>query len=116
MKKASIWIVCLLAATALSFFIGNYMSDQEHLQDKAELGAKLISIAIDTVEDKGLSTEGAKEFVASNVWAAHELCDDPETSAELSDLWNTLVYDEDTYVGQEDTLVTQLKDILQQFQ
>ena len=116
MKKASLWIVCLLAAAALSFFIGNYMSDQEHLQDKAELGAKLISIAIDTVEDKGLSTEGAKEFVASNVWAAHELCDDPETSAELSDLWNTLVYDEDAYIGQEDIWATQLKDILQQFQ
>ena len=115
MKKTGLWIICLLAAAALSFFVGNYMSEQEHLNDKTELCAKLFSTAIDTVENKGLSIAGAKEFVASNIWAAHELCDDPEISAELSNLWNTLVYD-DTYIGQEDVLATQLKDLLQQLQ
>ena len=40
----------------------------------------------------------------------------PEISAELSNLWNTLVYEKDTLVGQEDVLVSQLKNILERWQ
>lgn len=109
-------IVLFIAAVALSFFVGDYMSDKEHMEDCAEYFGKYISIAIDTVEDKGLSVDGASEAIASNIWVAHELCDNPEISAELSYLWNTLVYEEDAFVSQEDALSTQLKDILERYQ
>ena len=68
------------------------------------------------IEEKGLSVDGVVEAVASDIWVAHELCDDPEVSAELNNLWNTLVYDEDTYIGQEDVLAQQLKEIMIKYQ
>ena len=118
MKKlgAVMTIVLFIAAVTLSFFVGDYMSDKAHKEDQAEQFGKYISLAIDTVEGKGLSLEGATETIASNIWVAHELCDNPEISAELSNLWNTLVYEEDTLVGQEDVLASQLKDILERCQ
>lgn len=60
--------------------------------------------------------EGALETITSNIGVAHELCDNPEISAELSNLWNTLVYDEDIFIGQEDALTAHLKDILEKCQ
>lgn len=109
-------IVFFVAGIVLSFLAGDYMSDKAHQKEQAEQFGKYISLAIDTVEDKGLSVAGASEAIASNIWVAHELCDNPEISAELSNLWNTLVYEEDTLVGQEDVLASQLKDILERCQ
>ncbi len=118
MKKLGtvLTIVLFFAAITVSFFVGNYMSDKAHKENRAEYFDKYISLAIDTVEDKGLSVNGASEAIASNIWVAHELCDNPEISAELSNLWNTLVYEEDTLVGQEEVLASQLKDILERCQ
>ena len=115
MKKLGtvLTIVLFIAAVTLSFFVGDYMSDKARKEDQAKQLGKYISLAIDTVEGKGLSLEGATETIASNIWVAHELCDNAEISAELSDLWNTLVYRKNTLAGQEDVLATKLKDILQ---
>ena len=92
------------------------MSDKAHEKEQAKQFEKYISLAIDTVEDKGLAVEGASEYIASNIWVAHELCDSSEISAELSNLWNTLVYEKDTLAAQEDVVASQLKDILQSYQ
>ena len=118
MKKLGtvLTIVLFIAAVTLSFFAGDYMSDKAHKEEQAEQFGKYISLAIDIVEGKGLTLEGTAETIASNIWVAHELCDNPEISAELSNLWNTLVYEKDTLTGQEDVLVSQLKDILQSYQ
>lgn len=118
MKKfvTTLFIVFFIVAVAFSFWVGDYMSDREHTEDRAQYFGKYISIAIDTVEDKGLSVEGASETIASNIWVAHEFCDNPEISAELSDLWNILVYDKDAFMGEENVLADQLKDILERCQ
>ena len=118
MKKSGtvLTIMLFIVAVTIAYFAGDYMSDKAHKEAHAEQFGKYMSRAIDTVEDKGLSLEGASEAIASNVWVAHELCDNPEISAELSDLWNTLVYEEDTLAGQEDALASQLKDILERYQ
>ncbi len=118
MKKlgAVLTIVLFVAAVTLSLFVGDYMSDKAHKEEQAEQFGKYISLAIDTVEGKELTLEGAAETIASNIWVAHELCGNPEISAELSNLWNTLVYEKDTLVGQEDVLVSQLKGILERCQ
>ena len=113
---AALTIVLFITAIAISFFVGDYMSDKAHKKEQAEHFRKYISLAIDTVEGKGLSLEGATETIASNIWVAHELCDRPKISAELSNLWNTLVYEKDTLVGQEDILASQLINILQRYQ
>ena len=108
-------IVLFAAGIVIAFFAGDKMSKQSHIKNRAEQFDKYISVAIDTAEDKGLSVDGASESIASNLWVAHELCDNPEISAELNDLWNTLVYDEDAFVGQEDRLTMQLRDILERY-
>ncbi len=118
MKKlgAVLIAVFVIAVVVLSFFVGGYMSGKAHKENRSERFEKYISIAIDTVENKGLSIDGASETTASNLWVAHELCDNPEISAELNDLWNTLVYEEDMLAGQEAVLVSQLKSILERCQ
>lgn len=108
-------IVFFAAGIVIAFFAGDYMSDQSYIENRAEQFDKYISFAIDTAEDKGLSVDGASESIASNLWVAHEFCDNPEISAELNDLWNTLVYDEDVFVGQEDRLTMNLRDILERY-
>ena len=102
-------IVFIIAGFAISFFIGHYVSDKSHTESRAAQFDKYISRAIDTIEDKGLSIDGAPEMIASNIWVAHEFCDSPEISAELSNLWNTIVYEKDELLGQEDVLTAQLK-------
>ena len=97
MKKlgALLTIVLFVAAVTLSFFAGDLMRDKAHKEEQAEQFDKYVSIAIDTFENKDLSVDGALEAIASNIWVAHELCDNPEISAELSNLWNSLVYEKD---------------------
>ena len=109
-------IVFIIAGFAISFFIGHYVSDKSHTESRAAQFDKYISRAIDTIKDKGLSIDGAPEAIASNIWVAHEFCDSPEISAELSNLWNTIVYEKDVLLGQEDVLTAQLKDILEKCQ
>ena len=109
-------VVLLVAAVTFSFFLGDHVSNRAQREKQAEQCGKYISLAIHTVEGKGLTLAGASETIASNIWVAHELCDNPEISAELSNLWNILVYEKDTLVGQEDALAFQLKDILERCQ
>ena len=109
-------IVFIIAGFAISFFIGHYVSDKSHTESRAAQFDKYISRAIDTIEDKGLSIDGAPEMIASNIWVAHEFCDSPEISAELSNLWYTIVYEKDELLGQEDVLTAQLKNILEKCQ
>lgn len=117
MKKlgALLTIVLFVAAVTLSFFAGDLMRDKAHKEEQAEQFDKYVSIAIDIFENKDLSVDGALEAIASNIWVAHELCDNPEISAELSNLWNSLVYEKDILVGQEAVLAVQLKDILERY-
>ncbi len=118
MKKLGtvLTIVVFVVGVILAFFIGDYMSDKAYTERRTEEFGQHISLAIETVENKGLALEGASETIASNIWVAHEICDNPEISAELSNLWNTLVYEKDSLVGQENVLASQLKGILERYQ
>ena len=53
------------------------MSNKSHMKSRAEQFNKYISLAIDIAEDKGLSVDGVSEFIDSNLWVAHEFCDNP---------------------------------------
>lgn len=116
MKKAGIVFAAVLVVLGLvlAFFAGKYISSEAQTEQHAEAFDHYISVAIETAEQKGLGISGAAEFVASNLWTAHELCDSPEISAELSGLWNSLVYEKDRFAGQEDVLIAQLKSMLKQ--
>ncbi|MBR5508673.1 MAG: hypothetical protein IKV59_01320 [Lachnospiraceae bacterium] len=113
MKKSGVVLVTIffVAGVIFAFFTGAYISDKNHMKDREKHFDQYMSFAIDTVENKGLSIDGASEAIASNIWVAHELCDNPEVSAKLSNIWNILVYEEDAFVGRESELVIQLKEI-----
>lgn len=110
-----LFVLIPLAALMAGVFIGNYERDKEYEKQREQRCVRLVSFAVDAVEKKGLSIEGASEFVASNIWAAHELCDDPKVSAKLNDLWNTLVFEKDAYIGQEEILIKELNDIIKEY-
>lgn len=114
MKKTGVVFLAVLVVLGLvlAFFAGSHMSNKAHAERRAEAFDHAISTAMETAEQKGLGTSGAAEFAASNLWVAHELCDSPEISAELSDLWNTLIYKKETYEGNEDRLIAQLENML----
>lgn len=115
MKKFGMALAALLfaAAVILSFFAGEHRSEQKHAEERAERCGRSISFAMDTIRDKGLAVEGAPEAAASHIWAAHELCDDPELSAELSEFWNLLVYDRETWLDREEELTAKLAALLE---
>lgn len=108
----------LLAAALLAvvmagaFFAGGHMSDKEHAESRTERGRDELSSALDALTDKGLLLEGAPEAVASHLWAAHELCGDAGVSAELSDLWNAVVYED----APEEVLISRLEDVMARYQ
>jgi len=72
----------------------------------------LITFAIDKAESEDLSYQDNMEALISNIYAAYQFCDDPSLSAQLHDLWNTLIFEGERYIGNEDTLTAQLRTIL----
>lgn len=113
MKKTTkvVVAVAFLVAIGVSFFAGSHMKQQEYFNDRLQHCHSLISLAVDKVENEDISDQDVLEALISNVYAAYEFCDKSDLSEQLHDLWNTLIFDSDSYIGKEDMLVTQLKDI-----
>lgn len=118
MKKVTkifVGIAFIIVAIA-SFVAGSYMKEQEYVDSRMQRCNALISFAIDKAENEDLSNQDIREALISNVYAAYEFCDRPHLSELLHDLWNTLIFEGDSYVGKEDMLVTELRNILDMMQ
>ncbi len=102
-----------VTAVVLSFFGGQYTAQQQFRQHRSERCKTLISFAINKAENKDLSEDVVLDALISNLYAAHEFCDDPYVSAHLNDLWNTLVVDESQLVQDPDMLADQLRELRQ---
>jgi len=100
-----------VACVAASFFVGSHLKEQEYSNQRMQRCNTLISFAIDKAENMDLSDRDTMEALISNVYAAYEYCDKPELAKQLHDLWNTLVFEGDGYIGKEDVLVNQLRNI-----
>ena len=113
MKKISRLAVCaaFLAAIIVSFAAGSFMKEQEYLDRRAQRCNTLISFAIEKAEHEDLSDQAVRKALVSDVYAAYEVCDRPNLSERLHDLWNTLIFDGDSYIGEEDLLITELRNI-----
>ncbi|MGN0626746.1 MAG: hypothetical protein ACI4IT_02115 [Oscillospiraceae bacterium] len=118
MKKITKVVISIafIIAIAASFFAGSYIKEQEHIGSRVQRCNTLISFAIDKAENEDLSDQDIMETLISNVYAAYEFCDNPNLSAQLHDLWNTLIFEGDSYIGSEEVLVTQLRNILEMMQ
>lgn len=103
--------IVFIALVAASFFAGSYMKEQEYSTQRIQRCNTLISFAIDKAENMDLSDQDTMEALISNVYAAYEYCDNPDLAKRLHDLWNTLIFEGDGYIGKEDVLGHQLRDI-----
>lgn len=105
-------VILVLLSLAATFWAGSYWKEQEYKDSRNQRCARLILFAIDKAENHDLTDNGVREALLSDLYAAHEFCDDPAISAQLNNLWNTLIYRSDAYLNQQDTLTGQLQDIL----
>lgn len=115
-NKVPILILAFAATAILSFFAGSYSKEQEYRTSRSQRCGTLISFAIDKAENQDLQDSDTMEALISNLYAAYEYCDNPGVSAQLHELWNTLVFEGDSYAGKKEELVTQLRDIVQQLE
>ncbi len=110
------WAGKLLAAALVlagAFYAGRYDAQQEYAGMQKQRCRQYILFAMDKAQNKDLSDDMVMEALISNVYAAHESCRDVEMSAELSDLWNTLMLRGEEILGHEEMLVRHLRGILQ---
>lgn len=113
MKKISKLVVCtvFIAAITASFAVGGYVKEREYTDGRMRRCNTLISFAIAKAENEDLSNQDVRKALISDVYAAYEFCDKLNLSEQLHDLWNTLIFDGDSYIGKEDMLVTELRNI-----
>lgn len=105
-------VAMFLLSLALSFWAGSYVKEQEYQDKRNQRCARLILFAIDKAENHDLSDSGVLEALISDLYAAHEFCDDPATAALINDLWNTLIYRAAPYRDNQTALVKELQAIL----
>ncbi len=96
-----------------SFFAGSYIKEQEYSNSRIQRCSTLVSFAIDKAENGTLSDQSTMRALISNIYAAHQFCDNPGLAAQLHDLWNYLIFESDSYVDAEDIVLHELRDILQ---
>ena len=110
-QKRTVIIAAFIAATAISFFAGRSLTEQEYAASRSQRCNTLISFAVDKATNEDLSDPGIMAALISNIYAAYQFCDDPSGADQLHDLWNTLIFEGKRYPGNEDALVAQLRDI-----
>lgn len=118
MKKTTKLVITIafMISVAASFFAGSHLKEQAHMDSRMQRCHTLITFAIDKAENEDLSNQDLMEALISNVYAAYQFCDDPHLAAQLHDLWNTLIFEGDRYIGKEDALTAQLRTILDTMQ
>jgi len=118
MKRLPKIVICIVFvfAIAASYFAGSYMKEQTHIDTRMQRCSTLILFAIDKAENDDIANHDVMEALISNLYAAYQFCDDPDLAMQLHDLWNTLIFEEDHYIGREDVLAAQLRNVLETLQ
>lgn len=113
MKKAAkiIFVILFIVTVIGSFLAGHYSKESEYRNARVQKCITLITFATDKIEHHDLTGQGIREALISNIYAAYQFCDDPYLAQQLHDLWNTLIFESDSYIGKEDGLITQLNEI-----
>lgn len=116
-RKTKLWIgIACIVLIAASFLAGSHMKEQEYNSGRTQHCSTLISFAIEKAENQDISDPDTMEALISNVYAAYQFCDDSNLAEQLHDLWNTLIFDGDRYIGREAALAEQLRTIQSQLQ
>ena len=109
-KKIMVGILLIVLVVA-SFFVGRRIAEQEYRRGMDQRCNTFISFAIDKIEKEGLTDQDTMEALISNIYAAYHSCTDPDLADQLHELWNTLIFREESYIGREDVLINHLKNV-----
>ena len=105
-KKKILLCIIAIALIAASFFAGSALKTRKDRLERKLRCEDLISLAMQKVDE--VADPDVREAMISNVYAAYVLCDDPYSAARMHEIWNTLIFYEDSYIGNEDELFNQL--------
>ena len=111
LPAVAVILTCVIIS-GLSFWAGGYGNAQRHMESREKQCCEYMSSALAIAENRDLSGNGVREMIISYLFAAHELCDDPEQSARLNDLHTTLIYG----AGTDTDIQTDLTNILNSLQ
>ncbi|MBE6913404.1 MAG: hypothetical protein E7472_00515 [Ruminococcaceae bacterium] len=103
--------IAVAALIMIAFLAGRQIQERNHRDARAQRCCTLISFAIDKAESNALADAAAAQALVSNIYAAYQFCDNSVPANQLHDLWNTLMFSADSYIGREAELVNQLKTI-----
>lgn len=109
--KKSIMIGVFIISICLSFFAGNYFSNNKNMRLRDQRCHTMINFAIDRLDDiQNSYGDDMTETLISYVYAAYEYSNNDKLSSALYDLWNALIFDSENIVGKEDDLIRALVD------
>ena len=113
MKNKTIPLLALLSLLLMmaAFFMGSHVNEIRNRKDRLRRCETMISFAIEKAEHEDLSDQETLEALISNIYAAHALCDDPDSGAGLHNLWNTLIFRSEEYADRPDLLIERLRSI-----
>lgn len=108
MKNYAKVIIAMIFAAAipLAFYAGSTLKEKEVHHDRRQRCQTLLSFAVDKLDNQGLSEQGVREALISDLYAAYEYCDTPNLAAEIHTIWNTLLFNP---IEDENALSMQLK-------
>lgn len=107
----SFFCIAFIVLIVASFLAGSHMKEQEYSTGRMQRCNTLISFAIDKAGNEGISDPDTMEALISNIYAAYQFCDSPNLAEQLHDLWNKLIFEGNSYIGKEDVLLNQLRNI-----
>ena len=95
MNRKAFFSVILIISIVASFLVGKYVTQAENTDARKARCCTLIVFAIDKAENGDLADQGTMDALISNVYAAHQFCDDSKVANKLHDLWNFLMRSRD---------------------
>ena len=104
-------IFVFIISVGASFYAGSYLKEYTNSKNRKHGCSNLLSFAIDKINTEDLNDPDTMEAFISNIYAAYMYCDKPAPSQQLHDLWNTLVFEGESYIGKEDALLETLENI-----
>lgn len=111
-RKIFIGMMIIILIVA-SFFIGCYITEQKHNDARLERCNTLILFAIDKAENGDLEEQDTMNALISNIYAAYQFCGDTEPANQLHDLWNYLIFEDNTCADDiKDIVLIELNDVL----
>lgn len=90
--------ILLVVFIVAAYFIGGHITEKKLNAERTVRCGTLITFAIDKAENEDLTDQSVINALISNVYAAYQFCDDNQSANQLYDLWNSLIFENDSNI------------------